>query len=244
MKADLVKIRARLQALRNMTTANGCTEAEALAAAEKAAELLAANNLAEVDLDAPTFEELSVALGARRTPLDKVWQAVALFADCKGYLKRSGNRWQFCYFGRSSDVLVAEYVHEVIRRACETAIAEFRRSEAYRKRRKPKTRADAVRAFSEGLGEAITRKVVEGLWRRITPSGEARSWALVEARRAPLDEALRAQGARLRDVKPIGKARGRSRHEAIAAGYRAGRTVDVAAGLDGTARSDIAGLLT
>ncbi|MFD2033099.1 hypothetical protein ACFSKM_27830 [Ancylobacter dichloromethanicus] len=35
MTRDLSKLRQRLAALRSKTTANGCTEAEALAAAEK-----------------------------------------------------------------------------------------------------------------------------------------------------------------------------------------------------------------
>lgn len=44
MTADLTRIRARIQALRAMTTDRGCTPAEALAAATKAAELLAAHS--------------------------------------------------------------------------------------------------------------------------------------------------------------------------------------------------------
>ena len=49
--ADLDKLKARLQGLRAKTIANGCTEAEALAAAAKLAELLDRYDLSLTDLE-------------------------------------------------------------------------------------------------------------------------------------------------------------------------------------------------
>ena len=44
------KIRDRIRALRDKTAARGCTEAEALAAAEKAAQLMRDHGVSEADI--------------------------------------------------------------------------------------------------------------------------------------------------------------------------------------------------
>jgi hypothetical protein len=242
---DLSKIRARLQALRNMTVDRGCTEAEALAAAAKAAELLAANNLTEADLDTPVYDELAIALGKRRTPLDSIWKAVATFADCRGWLCRRGDRWHYVYFGRESDVLVAEYVHEVIRRACDTAVAAFRRSETYQRRRTAKTRSAAMKAFLEGFGRALVEKIGQGLWRRYCRQvGEDRALEAIRANGEALSAALAARGVRLQGLRPIARSTGRFRDEARRAGVWAGRDVSIDAAVAASGTSTVAGLLS
>lgn len=166
MRRDLSKLRQRLAALRNMTTANGCTEAEALAAAEKAAELLASTGMTDIELDASLMEGLPVDIGARRRPIDSVWITVAVFAECHGYLERVGNRWRWVYFGDPANILVAEYVHEVVRRAARTAAREFRAGEVYRRRRTARTKAQVLKALEEGFALGIAPKIMAGLWRR------------------------------------------------------------------------------
>ena len=154
--SDLAKIRAKLAALRAKTVENGCTEAEALAAAEKAAELMDAHDLTSAELEAPTYDEAGVEIGRRRTAIDNIWLSVARFAGCTGYLDRTANgRWRFVYFGRSADVLIAEYVHEVIRRAADGAIGRFKLSDDYRRRRTAKTRLRALNAFAHGFASAM-----------------------------------------------------------------------------------------
>ncbi|MFG1409488.1 DUF2786 domain-containing protein [Xanthobacter sp. VTT E-85241] len=238
---DLAKLRARLQALRNKTTANGCTEAEALAAAEKAAELLSAHDVDEVELEASAYEELEVDLGGRRTVLDEVWKAVAYFVDCEGFLRQHGRRgfglrWGYVYFGRPSDVLVAEYVHEVIRRAAETATKRFRASDDYKRRRTAKTRSRALKAFHEGFVIAMRRQLIAGLWRRNSIPSGGDGWALIQAQRAPLTAALEARHRALLPVSQISSATNHYR-DARGQGFRAGRDARVEAPLAGAPRA-------
>ena len=233
---DLAKLRARLQALRNMTTANGCTEAEALAAAEKAAELLAANNLSDLDLDAPDFDEIEVRLGGRRTALDDVWIMVAAFADCTGWLSRCVNHWRFVYFGRASDVLIAEYVHEVLKRAADTAVREFRASESYQRRRTAKTRSHATKAFLDGFCRSVKGKLAEGLWRR---KGLASGQGIIALKQeqAALRLELERRGKQFRKLNGLAPAKGKFRDDAQWHGRRAGNQVSVDAPLAGAATS-------
>jgi hypothetical protein len=242
--ADLAKIRAKLAALRAKTTANGCTEAEALAAAEKAAELMSRHGVTQADLDRPVYDELRVQLGARRSPLDDVWPMVAKFADCRGWLHRDGTRWRFVYFGRDADVLVAEYVHEIIRRAAETAVVNFKASRDYQNRRKPKTRAHALKAFLEGFVVSIRAKLFDGLWKRLNREAPGKAHALMTSVDAQLAAELDRRGKSFRELRPVLAAKGEFRDKARARGFGAGRSLSIEAGVaDGSVRP-VGGLLT
>lgn len=239
--ADLDKIRARLKALKAKTVANGCTEAEALAAAMKMAELLAANGLTPDDLEQPEYCEHSIGLG-RRSPLDKVWIAVACFADCRGYYVRDGASWSFAYFGRAQDVLVADYVHQVLREACTKALSAFRASDTYRRRRKPSTRNQAVKAFMESLAAGLYDKLEHGLWRRYGgPEDGPRARALICNNQTHLKAMQEDQGRTFRSARALVKAKGAFRDDALAHGRRAARDIEVNAGV--TAGAKVTGLL-
>lgn len=243
MSHDLSKLRAKLHALRAKTTANGCTEAEALAAAEKAAELLAATGLSDIELDASLMEALPLDIGTRRRPIDDIWVTVALFAECHGYLQRIGNRWRWVYFGDPANILIAEYVHEVVQRAARTAAREFRAGEVYRRRRTAKTRAQALKGLEEGFAAGIATKIVAGLWKRKGVSGgsAAERQALVSSIRGPIKAELARRGMSFSRPRALVPASGRFRDDARSDGYYAGRAVDIDAPIAG---SRVAGLLT
>ena len=241
---DLAKIRAKLAALRAKTTANGCTEAEAIAAAEKAAELMSSHGLSEADLDRPVYDELQIELGARRTPLDRIWPMVAKFAECRGWLHRDGTRWRFVYFGRDADVLVAEYVHEVVRRAADTAVAAFKASADYQKRRKPKTRAHALKAFLEGFAISIVARLFDGLWKRLNRAAPGKANALMTSADARLNAELNRRGKEFCNVRGLARAKGKFRDEARARGYGAGKKLAIEAGVADGSVAPAGGLLT
>lgn len=242
MSHDLSKLRAKLHALRAKTTANGCTEAEALAAAEKAAELLAATGLSDIELDASLMEALPLDIGTRRRPIDDIWVTVALFAECHGYLQKIGTRWRWVYFGDPANILIAEYVHEVVQRAARTAAREFRAGEVYRRRRTAKTRAQALKGLEEGFAAGIASKIVAGLRKRRGVSGgsAAERQALVLSIRGPIKAELVRRGMQFSRPRALVPASGRFRDDARADGYHAGRAVDIDAPIAG---SRVAGLL-
>lgn len=232
---DLSKLKARLEALRRMTTANGCTEAEALTAAAKAAELLAELGMSDFEIDARLMHELGADLGTRRTPMVMVYTAIASFADCKGWLRRAGGRQTWVYFGEPANLLIAEYVHEVCRRAADTAARDFRRGETYQKRRTSKTRAHALRAFQDGFSRGLAGKIMLGLWRRkgVADRPHDERQALVATALAPIEAELARRGMVFHDLAPL-KVPGRPFREAARGnGYATGRKVDIDAPLAG-----------
>jgi len=82
--ADLDRLVQRIQALRAKTVEQGCTEQEALTAAEKVAELLDRYglNLSELDLRKQTCEGIGVETDRkRRGPIDDCMNTIATFFD-------------------------------------------------------------------------------------------------------------------------------------------------------------------
>lgn len=240
--SDLERVRAVLRALKAKTVENGCTEDEALAAAEKMSELLYRHGLSEEDLAEAEYCETKIGIG-RRSPLDRVWGAVARFADCKGYYVRSCNRTlSYAFFGRAQDVLVAEYVYDVLRAACDQALAAFRRTDTYTRRRTAKTRNQAVKAFLEGLARGLSFKLRDGLWRRYggRDDGE-RAMALITANQAQLEAAMTADGKVLRQARSLKPTTGAFKNEAQAHGHQAARNIEVNAGV--AAGNKVAGVL-
>src|SRR3954452_22013053 len=82
----LDRLKTRIQGLRSKTTDNGCTEAEALLAATKVAELLDRNDLSltyiEI-LNSPCEQREYQTYRKKRIPLDDCVSAVANFCDCR-----------------------------------------------------------------------------------------------------------------------------------------------------------------
>lgn len=234
---NLDAVRARLKALRAKTTDKGCTEAEAIAAAEKAAELLASYGLTEADLAAPDFADVEALVSARRSPLDSIWPSVATFCTCRCYLTGTGSQRRIVYFGRAGDVLVAEYIHDVIRRACERGAKEFRASEVYKSRRTAGTRANALRAWQEGFMASLVLKLRDGLWKRLRDQYGAQSVSdasgiqLVHLN--PVDIAMSKRGIETRPLPALKKSQGRFRDDARTSGFVAGKGVQINAGVAG-----------
>ncbi|HYG91184.1 MAG TPA: DUF2786 domain-containing protein [Azospirillum sp.] len=238
--SDLERVRAVLRALKAKTVEHGCTEEEAMAAAEKMAELLSRHSLSEDDLVEAEYCETRVGIG-RRSPLDSVWGAVARFADCRGYYVRGG-KLSYAFFGRAQDVLVAEYVYQVLRAACDQALAAFRRTDTYTRRRTAKTRNHAVKAFLEGLAAGLIHKLDAGLWRRYGgPEDGERALALVKANALQLDVALENQGVVFKKSRALVTTSGAFKNEARSRGHQAARGIEVNAGV--AAGNKVAGVL-
>ena len=116
----------KLQALQNMTVANGCTESEALVAAGKAAELLERYGLSMQELKATAPNQLcdqnSINCGRPRYTHEVQFLApvIAKFTRTKTWLSRTSSEVQMTFFGLKADVQIASYLFNVFRAAMET----------------------------------------------------------------------------------------------------------------------------
>lgn len=231
-KIDAIK--ARIRALREMTPARGCTEAEAAAAAEKVRELMATYGLDEAGIE--TADSAPIALTNVRNgwPYCEVWSTIARIcrAEIRGDWIHDGRafRPRLIYRAAEPDMLLAEYLHEVLDRAMDRAQADFRKTKGWRLKRSRKTRDAAMTAFMDGFCWSL-----RGLLTRVF----AERWAATEPPPAPPVTKVETSAAR----KPLSKADkarrkkfdARWNHPARWAGHEAAEKVELHHAMDGEA---------
>ena len=121
--AELSRVKARIKALAEKTVSNGCTEAEAIAAAEMVGRLLEryALSMEEIDVREQRCIQVEVPIGGkRRRPIDACVTAIARFCDCKVWVSRDTEMPSYVFFGFDADTAMASYLFTVIDRAMAT----------------------------------------------------------------------------------------------------------------------------
>ena len=212
--ADRSKIAAKIAALRAKTTGAGCTEAEALAAAELAAQLMAEHGLSDADVEmvSASAEEKTKRATWRTT----VAVTVADVSNTAAIIHPQTASVEF--LGRDPGPEVAAYLYAVVVNAIVRASREFKETAEYRRRRTTKTRRAALIDFANGMGLRLRGRLFEMF--RPTLSKEAR-----DAARAALD-------LKYPDARNWKAPKGKIRFEGAAdAGYRAGGEVTLAHGV-------------
>ena len=157
----LERLVQRIQGLRAKTVAQGCTEQEAMAAAEKVAELLDRYglSLSELEFQAQPCEGIGIQTDRRRlAPIDDCMPAIAAFFDCRVWVERPEHAgYRYVFFGLRADVAAAQYLYELVERAFETETALFRRGDLYREM--AGERRSATNSFQIGLARGIVAKL-------------------------------------------------------------------------------------
>lgn len=195
---DRDKIAARLRALRAMTVENGCTEAEAMAAAEMLAKLLEQYNMSmdEADVRASPFDKRSLIRD------DFVGEKLWVVAD--GISKLTGARYwgsrpsephKITFFGFAHEVDVASYLLDI----CAGAMARELRA-LYQREQYPRERYMALskkrrlaRPFIDGMSERLRQRLMKMI--PLTPPGTE----LVVLRNSLVDQAMKDAGLKLND---------------------------------------------
>ena len=164
MHSDLAvfdRLKTRIQGLRSKTTDNGCTEAEALLAAAKVAELLDRSDLSltAVEIrDAQCEQRGYETRRKKRIPLDDCVGAIAYFCDCRVWREKShSGDVRYVFFGLRSDIEVAHYLTEVIDNAVRSELGRYKTSAGYRRFRH-QDRYLANSSFTLGMVVSISIK--------------------------------------------------------------------------------------
>lgn len=172
---ELAKIKARIKALTEKTVDAGCTEEEALAAAEKVGELLSQYSLTmdEIDVREAKCVTVTFSTGEAKThPIGWCCVSLASFADCKvwhsrdkGSFEQTG-RWSdskyrrgdvvFKFFGQESDIDCVRYLFRVIFEAMETEVFKYKSTPHYRQ---SSTRRSASHSFLQGMASRISDRL-------------------------------------------------------------------------------------
>jgi hypothetical protein len=169
---ELSRVKARIKALTERTVANGCTEAEAMAAAEMVGRLLEryALSMDAIEIRTARCVQVEVPLGGRRRrPIDGCVPAIARFCDCKVWLAHATAAdpagqdagaavFGRCYvfFGFETDTALASYLFAVIDRAITTETAAFRKLN-------PRLRSVRLRQASVSFQHGVVARVSDRL---------------------------------------------------------------------------------
>jgi len=224
----LERLMQRIQALRAKTVAQGCTEQEALAAAEKVAELLDRHGLSlnELEFKAQPCEGIGIQTTRRRAaPIDECIPAIAAFFDCRVWQERAGDApFRYIFFGLRGDVAAAQYLYELVERAFETETNAFRASEIYAAM--AGERRSATNSFQTGLARGISAKLHASRAARDAVMRSASGRDLVPVKAAMVDEEMEKLGLSLTS-RVLGRAK-RVLTDAYAAGQAAGERFEYA----------------
>ena len=236
--AALDRLKTRIQGLRSKTTDNGCTEAEALLAAAKVAELLGQYDLSLTDVEiraAPCEQREYETHRKKRIPLDACIGAIANFCDCRVWReKNQAGEARYVFFGLRSDVEVAHYLTELIDNAVRSELGRYKTSAGYRRFRHQE-RHVANSSFTLGMVAPIADKLTamtrerDAVNRDAVNNGTRRDLVIlkasgVDAELEKLDLKLRTLRRATRMVSPT----------AYEAGETAGASLTINHGIRGT----------
>jgi hypothetical protein len=231
----LERLVQRIQGLRAKTVAQGCTEQEALAAAEKVAELLDRYGLSlgELEFRAQPCEGIGIQTNRRRiAPIDECIPAIAAFFDCRVWAERAeAAPLRYIFFGLRGDVTAARYLYEMVERAFATETDAFRASAIYFEM--AGERRTATNSFQTGLARGISDKLhaMRAAREATMRGGSGRD--LVPAKAAMVDEEMEKLGLSL-GFRTLGRGK-RVLTDAFAAGEAAGRRFEYAPAIAGMA---------
>lgn len=215
------QIKKKIAALLAMTRASGCTEAEAMAAAAKAADLMRDHGLSEADI---TIGQASVRHSTKgRSARDELWKIVAHCTNTAATVQHVPRQAgaELIFVGRDPGPEIAAYLVAVLNRALDTAIAAFKVDRFYTARRTAATRRAAVKDFTKGM----VRRLADRLITLFAPT---------------IDKAANALASVARDERFVGaKAIAKSGpdkfrfDDAVFSGWAAGNRVNLAQGMNG-----------
>ena len=217
---ELARVKGRIKALTEKTVANGCTEAEAMSAAEMVGRLLERYALSMDEIEVRTARCVQVEVTVdrlRRGPIDGCVPAIARFCDCKVWLARAARRdpddpdfdaprpgIRYIFFGFETDISLAAYLFAVVNRAIVTEATTFRRAN-------PRLLATKLRraaaSFQHGLVARVAARLDSMHEEREASvrAQRATGTALILAKHRVVDEAFREQDVRLVSMSALGR---------------------------------------
>jgi len=228
--ADIDRLVQRIQALRAKTVEQGCTEQEALVAAEKVAELLDRYglSLSELDLRRQSCEGIGVETDRkRRGPIDDCMGTIAAFFDCRVWCETSEDATlRYIFFGLPADVQAAVYLHDLIALAFATETTAFQATEIYRSTHSGRS---ATHSFQVGLARGIIRKLDTLRQARDVVGGSTNGRALVPIKESIIDEEMDRLGLSFRRRSAV---RRMVQPAAFSAGQEAGERFEYRPGIE------------
>jgi hypothetical protein len=228
----------QLSKLREMTTENGCTEAEANNAAAMAQRLMDQYGVTMSDIEATIVQEElceqdEFTVKGRKSvhEVQYVAQALANYTHCTIY--RDDRIRKLVFFGMSADVQIAKYLMGVFQVAMDTEFAKYWKVERQTSRHHGRS---ARKGFMLGMASRLRQRLYELIEARkaaLDPVADSRQLVIVK------DQIVNAALAKKGIHFSVRMQRYSTRDSgSYRAGHEAGDRVGISAGgLNGTLRS-------
>jgi len=227
MATDLDKLKNRLQALREKTVANGCTEAEALLAAAKVAELLDRHDLSLSDIEIRDEQCTRSAIETnkkQRQPVSACIPAIAVYCDCKVWREKDEDgKIRYVFFGLRPSIEMAHYIYDVIATAMQTAWQHYLRDRTFIRYAK-----DERGSFLIGMAVSIAEKLTAMKDERDEANRRSSGRDLVVVRHAIVEGEFAKLDLKLRSGRASGK---KVSAGAFEAGQTAGKSITLHPGV-------------
>jgi hypothetical protein len=188
----------RIKALAEKTISNGCTEAEAMAAAEMVGRLLEryALSMEKIDVREARCVQVEVPIGGKRwRPIDGCITTVARFCDCKVWVSRDAVIPSYVFFDFDTDTALACYLFNIIDCAMAAALMAFRAT-------RPRLSGIGLRRASKSFQQGMAARVADRLdelhcARDATVAASSTGTALVVVKHQVVEDAFRETEIRL-----------------------------------------------
>ncbi len=217
------RLKARLRALLAKTVENGCTEAEAMSAAAKAAALMEEFSLSAADLAMITA---TMPRGTKRATLrERLYSAISNVTNSAGLYHFDAETGEsiVTFYGLEPGPTIAAYLRDLCDRAIDREIKLFKDTAIYKSRRKTATRRSAVADFTIDIVSRVVIRLHQ-LFRRTMDDQKVLAAQAARDKADPDSKAV---------VVPTKKPRFT---QATGAGWKAGENVDLHHGVSaGTA---------
>lgn len=214
------RLRERIRRLRELTADRGCTEAEAMSAATKAAQLMRDHGLSDADI--VMDEQASAARQKGGGQKARLWPIIAHCTNTSSIVVTRWSGTEVSFIGREPGPEIAVYLREICERAIDRELARFKLTKLYRRQRKVSSRRQTAAAFVAGMVARLSDRLLEVFGPTISP--EVRH----EAEHA-LAERYAGSVTLEKPKAPLG------RWGAAAAGFIAAENVTLAHGVGGIA---------
>ena len=160
-REDLLR---RIRGLMGMTTANGCTEAEAQLAAAHVDRLMGEYdiNLSDLEVRDQTCDQIGVPTGTiDRHMVTETGAAIAAFTDTKWWRSHRDDGVYIMYFGCRTDIEIAEYLTYLFQRALERETAGVGLLDFRWQKMHAGQRMEARRSFGLGMAARLSERLTE-----------------------------------------------------------------------------------
>lgn len=155
----------RCQGLMAKTTAAGCTEQEAMAAADALKRLLDKYELQLVDLKAKdrTFaRDFLDSQQKKKTGMHHLVSGVGDFCDCKAWYDMQGafGGIRYWFFGFEDDVMMAKFLLKILDGAIVRSREEYKEANrAWYRQLSGKQKTDTISEFEMSMGDRIAQRL-------------------------------------------------------------------------------------